>query len=45
MRQVGVLAAAALYALDHNVERLQEDHSNAMKLAKGTTYAAKISSS
>lgn len=26
MRQVGILAAAALYALDHNVERLKEDH-------------------
>ncbi|NOZ63115.1 MAG: low-specificity L-threonine aldolase [Calditrichaeota bacterium] len=33
MRQVGILAAAALYALDHNVERLAEDHANAKKLA------------
>ncbi len=33
MRQVGILAAAALYALDHNVDRLAEDHANAKKLA------------
>lgn len=35
MRQVGILAAAALFALEHNVERLREDHENAKKLAKG----------
>jgi threonine aldolase len=35
MRQAGVLAAAALYALDHNVERLVEDHENARRLARG----------
>jgi threonine aldolase len=29
MRQVGILAAAGLYALEHNVERLAEDHANA----------------
>ncbi len=34
MRQAGLLAAAALYALDHNVERLVEDHINARKLAE-----------
>ncbi|CAG2153257.1 Low specificity L-threonine aldolase [Cupriavidus yeoncheonensis] len=33
MRQSGVLAAACLYALDHNVERLAEDHDNAAHLA------------
>jgi len=33
MRQAGILAAAALYALDHNVERLVEDHANARRLA------------
>jgi threonine aldolase len=33
MRQAGVLAAAALYALDHHVERLAEDHANARRLA------------
>jgi len=35
MRQAGVLAAAGLYALEHNVERLVEDHANAERLAKG----------
>jgi threonine aldolase len=35
MRQVGILAAAGLYALEHNVERLAEDHANAERLAKG----------
>jgi threonine aldolase len=34
MRQAGVLAAAALYALDHNVERLAEDHANARLLGE-----------
>ncbi|MFZ1875356.1 MAG: low-specificity L-threonine aldolase [Chania sp.] len=29
MRQAGILAAAGLYALEHNVERLQDDHDNA----------------
>ncbi|CAM4134287.1 low-specificity L-threonine aldolase [Serratia silvae] len=29
MRQAGILAAAGLYALEHNVERLKEDHDNA----------------
>jgi threonine aldolase len=32
MRQAGILAAAALYALDHHVERLSEDHANARRL-------------
>lgn len=34
MRQAGILAAAALYALDHHVERLAEDHANAQILAR-----------
>jgi threonine aldolase len=34
MRQAGVLAAAALYALDHNIPRLVEDHANARLLAE-----------
>jgi threonine aldolase len=34
MRQAGVLAAAALYALDHHVERLAEDHRHAQVLAE-----------
>jgi threonine aldolase len=35
MRQAGFLAAAALYALDNNIERLAEDHDNARHLAEG----------
>ena len=35
MRQAGVLAAAGLYALEHNVARLSEDHRNAARLAAG----------
>ncbi len=35
MRQVGILAAAAMYALDNNIERLAEDHQNARRLAEG----------
>ncbi|MCD6638986.1 MAG: beta-eliminating lyase-related protein [Nocardioides sp.] len=34
MRQVGVLAAAGLHALDHHVERLAEDHAHARILAE-----------
>ncbi|MGH8780168.1 low-specificity L-threonine aldolase [Paraburkholderia sp.] len=35
MRQAGVLAAACIYALEHNVERLADDHDNAAHLAAG----------
>jgi len=35
MRQAGVLAAAGLYALEHHVRRLEEDHANAEYLAEG----------
>ena len=35
MRQVGILAAACLHALDHHVARLAEDHANAAALAEG----------
>jgi len=34
MRQAGILAAACLYALDHHVQRLAEDHENARALAR-----------
>jgi threonine aldolase len=34
MRQSGILAAAALYALDHNLERIAEDHANAKHFAQ-----------
>ena len=39
MRQSGVLAAAALYALDHHVDRLAEDHARARRLAEGLADA------
>jgi threonine aldolase len=35
MRQSGVIAAAGIYALENNVERLAEDHANARALAEG----------
>jgi threonine aldolase len=35
MRQAGVLAAAALHALDHHIERLADDHAHARLLAEG----------
>src|SRR5437868_10017627 len=35
MRQAGVCAAACVYALEHNVDRLAEDHANARALARG----------
>jgi threonine aldolase len=35
MRQSGVCAAACVYALDHNVDRLADDHANARALARG----------
>ena len=34
MRQVGILAAAALYAIEHNMDRLAEDHANAWRIAE-----------
>ena len=33
MRQSGIIAAAGIYALEHHVERLAEDHENARRLA------------
>jgi len=39
MRQAGIVAAAALYALDHNVERIAEDHARARRLAEGLQEA------
>ena len=35
MRQSGICAAACLYALDHHVDRLADDHANARALARG----------
>lgn len=34
MRQAGIIAAAGIYALDHHIDRLAEDHANAQLLAK-----------
>lgn len=39
MRQAGIVAAAAVYALDHHVERLAEDHARARRLAEGLADA------
>ena len=35
MRQAGIVAAAGLYALEHNVDRLADDHARAQRLAEG----------
>jgi threonine aldolase len=35
MRQAGIIAAAAIVALEHHVERLQDDHENAVALGRG----------
>ena len=40
MRQVGVLAAAGMYALDHHVERLADDHEHAALIARACAAAA-----
>jgi threonine aldolase len=42
MRQVGIFAAAGLYALDHHVQRLAEDHANARVLAERLAGSARI---
>lgn len=39
MRQAGILGAAGLYALEHNVQRLADDHANALRLAEGLRAA------
>ncbi|MFC1661786.1 threonine aldolase family protein [Gemmatimonadota bacterium] len=43
MRQSGILAAAGLYALDHHVERLREDHLRASELAQGAALIPGLS--
>ena len=40
MRQTGLLAAAGLYALQHNIDRLAEDHANCQRLADGLSALA-----
>jgi threonine aldolase len=42
MRQAGVVAAACVYALDHHVERLADDHQNACALAAGLSQIAGV---
>lgn len=42
MRQAGILAAAGLYALQHNIKRLQDDHDNALFLANGLADCEEI---
>src|SRR3954470_1107135 len=39
MRQAGIVAAAALYALEHNVDRIADDHGRARRLAEGLAEA------
>jgi len=39
MRQAGIIAAAGLYALEHNIDRLSDDHENAAAIAKILTGA------
>ncbi|HEU5372266.1 MAG TPA: GntG family PLP-dependent aldolase [Gaiellaceae bacterium] len=39
MRQAGIVAASGIYALDHNVERLADDHARARRLAEGWVEA------
>jgi threonine aldolase len=39
MRQAGIVAAAALYALDHHVGRIADDHARARRLAEGLAEA------
>jgi threonine aldolase len=41
MRQAGVIASAGVYALDHHIERLKEDHANATVLANGLTQVSR----
>ena len=43
LRQAGVVAAAALYALDHHVDRLRQDHAMAQRLAAGLQGLAGLS--
>jgi threonine aldolase len=43
MRQVGLLGAAGLYALEHNVERLAEDHARARRLAEALRAIPRVS--
>jgi threonine aldolase len=43
LRQGGICAAACLYSLDHNIDRLAEDHANARELARGLAQVPGLS--
>lgn len=43
MRQVGIFAAAALYALDHHIDQLAVDHANARRIAERLAACRRIS--
>ena len=42
MRQAGILAACGLYALEHNIGRLADDHANAVMLAEGLSAIERL---
>ncbi|MCS7034977.1 MAG: threonine aldolase family protein [Phycisphaerae bacterium] len=42
MRQAGIIAAAGVYALEHNISRLAEDHENARLLAEGLAEVPRV---
>lgn len=42
MRQAGILGAAGLYALDHHLERLTEDHANARRIAERLAQSKRV---
>jgi len=42
LRQAGMIAAAGMYALDHHVERLADDHANAQQLAEGLAQLDRV---
>ncbi|NHZ35106.1 low-specificity L-threonine aldolase [Massilia rubra] len=42
MRQAGMIAAAGLYALEHNVQRLADDHANAARLSRELAQIAQL---
>ncbi|HRK30269.1 MAG TPA: threonine aldolase family protein [Tepidisphaeraceae bacterium] len=42
MRQAGIIAAAGVYALQHNINRLKDDHANARLLAEGLSQSPRV---
>jgi threonine aldolase len=42
MRQAGIFAAAGIYALEHNIERLADDHANARRIAERLALSTRI---